>query len=39
MSATSCIGGVSTSEVKGKEHLDDIGEAMASIYQKDAIEE
>lgn len=35
MSAASCVGGVSTSEVKGKEHPDDASEAMTSSCQKD----
>lgn len=39
MSAASCFGGVSTSEVKGKEHLDDVGEAMTSRCRKDVAEE
>lgn len=39
MSAASCVGGVSTSEVKGKEYLDDASEAMTSSCQKDVTEE
>eukprot|EP01018_Ginkgo_biloba_P030274 Gb_03739 [translate_table: standard] len=39
ISAASCVGGVSTSEGKGKEHLDDAGEAMASSCRKDSSNE
>lgn len=39
MSAASFVGGVSTSEVKGKEQLDDASEAMTSSCQKDVTEE
>ncbi|GLJ12539.1 hypothetical protein SUGI_0193150 [Cryptomeria japonica] len=39
LSAASCIGGISTSEDKGKEHLDDVGEGMTSTCQKNASDE
>lgn len=39
LSAASCIGGISTSEGKGKEHLDDVGEGMTSTCQKNASDE
>ncbi|KAH9321213.1 hypothetical protein KI387_015852, partial [Taxus chinensis] len=39
LSAASCVGGISPSEGKGKEHLDDVGEGMTSTCQRNASDE